>query len=334
MTRARGAVLALLVFCLTTGAGRAQSPRPMQTWAILFPTVRFGDYDLCLAQVPAGEPALDARLTGLHAEVRDEGTRRTQAARVTPLPAPLPVPGYGPLDRVPGRAWAGLHWDTAGLPPGMYTLSVSLPGDVRPASLQIYLPDDAGGLRAARAGFLGRRVWPRAALWLFGPSGAFQFGPRTSLRVRSITRLTQPSADLAMNSGRGPGWDISPADFLTRDPLRVVFDRPRHLSLTAYSFRGAKPAPLPAAFVQDFADPWQMTRALGLRPPPRRLTPPKPGASPARTLAWYGWPTEYGTFAQLAGRSSWRYNTLKPFYAAVYFKRGKFVRFDPGGSLP
>jgi len=47
-----------------------------------------------------------------------------------------------------------------------------------------------------------------------------------------------------------------------------------------------------------------------------------------------GWPTEYGSLVQLMQRASWRYDNLKPFYASVYFSRGKLVRDDPGGHLP
>ena len=97
------------------------------------------------------------------AEIRDEGTLQTARARVALLPAPLPIPDYGPLDRVPNRAWTGLRWDWAGLPPGLYTLHITLPVDgidnAVTTSLPIYLPDP-NGLRAARASYLGKRVWP------------------------------------------------------------------------------------------------------------------------------------------------------------------------------
>ena len=348
MTRRLLCTFALLGFCLLTateGGGRAQAParRPQPVQTFLLPTVQFGSYDLCLVRRPGRSEAAVFRPAALRAELRDEGTRKTTAARVTALPAPLPISEYGPLDRVPGRVWLGLRWDMSSLPPGLYTLTVTVPADTgqgvslptKPASLPVYLPNP-NGLQTARAAFLGKRVWPRPELQWAGPNGAsFEFDTSLSLRVRSITRLNQSYANLAINGGQGPGVDMSNSDFVTCNPLRVTFDQPRRLHRAAYSVVNSKPAVPGPVLTQDFADPWQMERALSFKPLPRRLLKLRPGVStPEQALAVHGWPTEYGSLAQLKTRPEWRYAILKPFYATVFFKRGKFARFDPSGHLP
>ncbi len=136
-----------------------------------------------------------------------------------------------------------------------------------------------------------------------------------------------------MNGGDGPGWDMSAADFVTNNPLRVTFDQPRRVKITARGWAGPKQPRFQPPLFQDFADPWQMERALRLAPP-KRLTPLTPGMTPRQVIEVLGWPTEYGTLAQLAARPVWRYNNLKPFHATAYFAHGKFVRYDPGGHLP
>ena len=342
-------MLYMLCFCLLTaaggGGGRAQAParRPQPVQTFLLPTVQFGSYNLCLVRRPGRSESAVFRPAALRAEFRDEGTRKTTTATVTLLPAPLPIPEYGPLDRVPGRVWLGLRWDTSGLPPGLYTLTVNVLADTgqglslptKPASLPIYLPDP-NGLQTARAAFLGKRVWPCPKLHWTGPNGAsFEFDASLSLRVRSITRLNQPYADLAMNGGRGPGVDLSNADFVTCNPLRVTFDEPHRLHRAAYSVINGKPASPGPVLTQDFTDPWQMERALSFKPLPRRLLKLRPGvSSPEQVLAAHGWPTDYGSLTQLKTRPEWRCVNLKPFYATVYFAHGKFARFDPGGQMP
>ena len=323
------------------------APDPPRFWghAYLFPTTRFGDYDLCLER-PEEKDRVTPRLSEMRAEARDQATGRTLAARVTPLPAPLPLPGSGDLLHDRTRTWVGLRWDAAGLPPGLYVLSVTLPVEwadgaghssrtTETDSLPVYFPQP-DSLRAARAAFEGRRVWPQTGLNKSDFS-TFSFSERTSFRIRSITRVPQPYVDLTMNGGHGEGWDMSDADFVTHDPLRVVFDRPRHLKIVGFSLSERIPAkarPPQPPFFQDFADPWQMERALLLTPPPARTPRLRPGLTPEQVIAALGWPTEYGSLTQLKRRASWVYATMRPFHATAYFSRGRFVRFDPGGHLP
>ena len=347
-----------LSFCLLLALGvcRAQAPTPppdplhdRRYWhigAFLFPTIQPTAYDFCLEPYPAKALTAAPRLSEMHATARNQGTLQTLTARVVPLPAPVPIASFGPMSRYPGRSWFGFQWDFSGLPPGLYLLTVILPVDavdsaghpfpVPPAtdSLAVYLPDPRG-LRAARAAYLGRRVWPQTGLQPLGSdTTVYELSAKTSFRVRSITRRVQPFADLAMNGGYGPGWDMTPADFVTHNPLRVIFDKPRHLQVTGFALTGRKPAAARDLFFQDFADPWQMERALHLSPQPRHLPPLRPGLTPAQVIAVLGWPTEYGSLAQLKQRSTWRYDNVRPYYATVYFSHGKFVRYDPGGQMP
>ncbi len=353
----RGLGLLSLGLLMTVEMCRAQAPNtslpsPLldrRYWyvnAYLFPTTKPGIYDLCLEPYSTQLLTATPRLSEMRAEVRNQGTLRTLTARVVPLPAPLPIASFGPMSRFSGRSWFGLRWDPSGLPPGLYMLTVTLPVDavdsagqpfplpLETVSLPVYLPDPRG-LLAARAKYLGKRVWPQAGLQPVGSdTTVFQMSERTSLRVRSITRRTQPFADLSINGGYGPGWDMTPADFVTHNPLRVIFDRPRHLQVTGFALVGRKPATAQGLFFQDFADPWQLDRALHFRPPPRHLPLLKPGLTPEQILLLFGWPTEYGSLVQLKQRSTWRYDTIRPHYATVYFSHGKFVRYDPGGHLP
>jgi len=342
-------LLLLLNLCLPASA-QQMDRRNWRLTAILFPTDQFGVYDLCLARRPAEAFTVTPRLPELHAAAQDQGTLKSFPAHLALLPSPVPMKEYGPLARIPGRSWVGLRWDRRGLKPGLYRLQVFVPCNAedaagRPvsfptpaASLLIYLPCP-DGLQAAQAKYGGRRVWMTRPLDLLGLDllGAAgtdsQFAPQTSLCIKSITRVTQTPVNLAMNGGEGPGWDTSAADFVTRDPLRVVFDRPRRLQITAHGWAGPIEPPLRFPLFQDFADVWQLDRALRLTPP-GRFQPLKLGMTPKQVIAALGWPTEYGSLAQLTQRASWRYDNLKPFYASVYFSHGKLVRYDPGGQLP
>jgi len=224
------------------------------------------------------------RLPELRAAAQDQGTLKSFPAHLSLLPSPVPMKEHGPLTRISGRTWVGLRWDRHGVKPGLYRLQVSVPCNAedaagRPvsfptqaASLLIYLPRP-DGLQAAQAKYLGRRVWMTRPLGLLGldllgAAGAdSQFAPQTSLHIKSITRVPKNYADLAMNGGDGPGWDMSAADFVTRDPLRVVFDRPRRLQITAHGWAGPVDPPLRFPLFQDFADVWQLDRALSFIPP-------------------------------------------------------------------
>jgi len=343
-------LLLLLSACLVGVCRPAGAQEPdRRYWRVstfLFPTAQFGVYDLCLDRYPASAFTVTPRLSELRAEAQDLGTLKSLPARVVLLP-PVPTQYWKQLSALPGRSWIGLRWNTAGLKPGLYSLQVSLPCDTTDAagqpitipmsmdaSLPVYLPQGEDALQAARAKYLGRRVWPRTGLQpAQSDSVVFQFSARTSLRVKSITRTALSFADLAMNGGYGPGWDMSPADFVTHAPLRVVFDRPRHLEVVGFAVSGRMLPKAKSEFFQDFADPWQIDRALRLTPP-GRFQPLKLGMTPKQVIAALGWPTEYGSLAQLTQRASWRYDNLKPFYASVYFSHGKLVRYDPGGHLP
>lgn len=351
MTRCLCALLLLLLLASVCRPAAAQvQATDRRYWGVseyLFPTDRPGLYDLCLDRHVAGAFTAVPRLQELHAEAQDLGTLKSFPARVSLLPAPVPTQYWKQIGAMPSRSWIGLRWNTAGLKPGLYNLQVSVPCDTadsagqpitipisRDASLPVYLPEGEDALQAARTKYVGKRVWPRTGLQpVQSDSVVFQFSERTSLRVKSITRTALGFADLAMNGGYGPGWDMSPADFVTHAPLRVMFDRPRHLEVIGFAVSGRTLPKAKSEFFQDFADPWQLDRALGLTPP-RRFQPPKLGMTPKQVIDTLGWPTEYGSLDQLTQRASWRYDTLKPFHATAYFSHGKFVRYDPGGHLP
>lgn len=342
--------IAMLLLCLTALPGRGQAPSkapPRDLAADLFPRTAL-TYNLCIIRSPDADWTAAAHLPGLHASAQDAGTLRQRPAQVTLLHAPLALPDYGPLDRIEGRTWTGLRWEPHGLRPGLYRISVTVPIDAADsagqpfrlppvtASRLVYRPCP-DGLRAARRKYLGKRIWPTRSWYFLGSGSAhpdYGFSQRTSLRVKSITRVSRSGLDLAMNGGLGSGWDMSPSDFVTDAPLRVVFDRPHDVEINGQGWVGTVQPRFPSSFFQYFADPWQMDRALRLTPPPDHLTPLKPGLAPAQVIAALGWPSEYGSLAQLTRRLTWRYDGLKPFFATAYFVKGKFVRYDPGGHLP
>ncbi len=349
----RASCLFSLGLLVSLGVCRAQNPPgplpPRSKWlavAYLAETTQPSSYDIYLESYPKGALTLTPVPSGLRAEAQDQGTRRTVPARVTLLPAALPIPGIPGVTAPPAEdPRLGLRWETAGLPPGLYSLQVSVPVQatdsagkpftvpVPTAANFIYLPDPAG-LRRAQAEYLNKRVWPAEFLDLHGPvrDADYTFAPPTSFRIKSIARLSQ-SDDLNMNGGDSRG--NSNSDFGTDHPLRVFFDQPRRLKFSARGWSGGliEPRFQPPLF-QDFADPWQMERVLRLSPPPVRTPKLRPGLTPAQVIAVLGWPTEYGSLAQLTRRTTWRYDALKPFYATAYFSQGKLVRYDPGGHLP
>ena len=342
-----------LCLLLTLGACRAQTPPgPLpdrSEWYVsaeLASTTQPGSYDLVLESYPKGALTLTPVPSGIRAEAQDQGTLRTIPTHVTLLTAVLPVLGIPGITAPPAEdTRLGIRWETTGLPPGLYTLSVTVPVEAadstgKPfptpapiAGLPIYLPDPAG-LRRAQAKYLGRRVWPAEFLDLHGPvrDADYTFAPPTSFRIKSITRLSQ-SDDLNMNGGDNRG--ASNDDFGTDHPLRVFFDQPHrvHFSASGWSGGGAEPRFQPPLF-QDFADPWQMERALSLKPPSARTPKLRPGLTPAQVIVVLGWPTEYGSLAQLERRPLWHYGQMHPFDGIAYFSHGKFVRYDPGGHLP
>ncbi len=148
---------------MTLGVCRAQNPPgpvPDQLLpsvnAYLFPTIQAGSYDFCLESLSEKPLTMKLRFSEIRAEAKDEGTRKIVSARVTLLPAPLPSPGYGPLSRILGRSWTGLRWDTDGLLPGLYTLTVTVPLSVADdKGATISAPDQtslAAGLSAPARG--------------------------------------------------------------------------------------------------------------------------------------------------------------------------------------
>ena len=338
---------------MTLGLCRAQAPPgPLpdrSNWlavAYLADTTQPGSYDLYLESYPKGALTFTPVSSGIRAEALIQGTLQTVPAQVTLLPAALPVSGIPGITVPPAEdIRLGVRWETAGLPPGLYILRVSVPvkatdGAGKPfpvpdpaAARLIYLPDP-NGLRRAQAEYGGRRVWPAEFLDLHGAvrDADYTFAPQTSFRIKSIMRLSQ-SDDLNMNGGNSRG--ASNDEFGTDHPLRVFFDQPRHTHIEArgWSGKGAEPRFQPPLF-QDFADPWQMERVLHLSPPPVRTPKLRPGLTPAQVIAVLGWPTEYGSLAQLKQRSTWRYDHMPPFSGTAYFTHGKLARYDPGGHLP
>lgn len=345
----------LLSLCLLLmlGVCRAQDPPgplPARSkWlavAYLYRTTQPGSYDLVLESYPKGALTFVPVPSGIRAEVQDLGTLRTIPVRVTLLPAALPIPGIPGVTAPPVEdVRLGVRWENAALLPGLYMFRVSVPVQATDGAgklflmrdpvgaATVYLPDPAG-LRRAQVEYGGKRVWSAEFLIFHGPvrDAEYSFVPPTSFRIKSITRISQKD-DLDMNGGDSRG--SSNDDFEMDHPLRVFFDQPRRMHFLGRGWSGGlvEPRFQPPLFL-DFADPWQMERALRLSPPPDRLPKLRPGLTPAQVIAVLGWPTEYGSLAQLKQRSTWHYGQMHPFDGTVYLSHGKLVRYNPGGRLP
>lgn len=284
--------------------------------------------------------------------------------------APALVPGqrflYVPPDG-PGPVFQGA--DGRAVPPAALALQVltlrsvgvadgsgaRLSFDAPPAARRVSLDADPHALGAAgllpliedaalrrlRARYEGRRVWVSHGLPVECGAGdaegaMFVDGAGTSFVLQKLVRVSAGGIDLAMNGGPG-ATDLSLSDFSAVSPLVAVFAAPQGLKVIGSASSGpnlgAGQQKCRVAY-QFFADGWQMDRALSLAPPRPARGPLRRGMMPEQVIAVQGWPTEYGSLADLKKRPVWRYDTTKPFTDHVYFRHGRFARLVSGGSLP
>lgn len=163
------------------------------------------------------------------------------------------------------------------------------------------------------------------------------------LHIRSIVRLYGVSAVW------GIGPDIlrtldSAADYVTSSPILVVFDGPRADGLlTGPPFAGRSCA---AAYA-EFSGSWDFERALSSR----SIVSEHPewdaktldavakhdvgvGMTRAMVIASVGYPSDYGTAAQLMKSDIWHYELPAPSAYTIRFKGDTVVKYDPPGQLP
>ncbi|HYK54439.1 MAG TPA: hypothetical protein VEV38_13025 [Candidatus Eremiobacteraceae bacterium] len=198
--------------------------------------------------------------------------------------------------------------------------------------------------------YAGRDVYPIADFW---PICVFANGsegegirpdPTSPLRIRSIVRLY----------GVGASWGLGPnilrmldsgADYVTAGPVLVTFDIGRmDRSLVNHAFASYGGC---AAFYSEFSGTWDLERALSFTSTIAshpEWSPPivsevkqhqvTVGMTRAMVIASVGYPSVYGTAAQMMKLDTWYYEMPPPASYTVYFKNDIVVKYDPPRMLP
>jgi hypothetical protein len=164
------------------------------------------------------------------------------------------------------------------------------------------------------------------------------------LHVRSIVRLYGVSATWGIGPNILRTLD-SAADYVTAGPIVVVFDTDRvDKALINQGFAGYGGC---AAFYGEFSGSWDFERMLSLTNEAASHPEWSPvaaaevkdhkvivGMTRAMIIASVGYPSDYGTAAQMMKLDTWHYEMPTPFQYTVYFKGDKVVKYDPPGQLP
>jgi hypothetical protein len=271
--------------------------------------------------------------------------RRQIALRVLTLERAEPLPGQKPL----------LTFALEGFPGKVQLASAG--GVTSLPQLHPLVEDD--DLRRLQARYEGKRVWPYGDFQAScitdsaTASGSMGMGRSASFVLRRVVRLY----GLGMTLCIGPSGGLGNSEFLARNPLVVVLDEPRDIGFTGMAWSGSGMPDLtePGAgipkrcigFYRHFADAWDVERAYSLVPA-TRAHPERPAAIHQAVkaghlqkgmtpdmVAWArGWPSEYGTMAEMRRWKNWRYDDLPPFSFWVRFRNGRVVNWGDDGRLP
>jgi hypothetical protein len=208
----------------------------------------------------------------------------------------------------------------------------------------------------------GKNVWGRggfgASCVLNAPGGTWgASGPSAHpIVVRRVFRIYR-NVDMAIGPQIGAMGGGRKSEYYDESPLVVWLSVPDDTVFSSVSGTGsirvqtvsahapASAAPLRVnpmgpndacvAYYTYFADAWDMDRAYSLVPPPAGLREMRNGLTHEQVAWVLGYPSMYGSPAQLDALRAWRYDNLPPFDYWVYFDANdRVVKFGPDGQLP
>lgn len=196
--------------------------------------------------------------------------------------------------------------------------------------------------------YAGRDVYPIAdftpvCLSTNGMSMGMASEPAAPLHIKSIVRLYGTSAMW----GIGP-WILhtldSGADYVTSSPILVAFDGRREDGLLVgppYAGHACKVAYAEFSGVWDFERSLSLRSIIGSHPAWSQTTlgaiekhQVVVGMTRDMVIASVGYPSVYGTAAQMMKLDTWNYEMPAPFAYTVHFKGDTVVKYDPPGQLP
>lgn len=196
-------------------------------------------------------------------------------------------------------------------------------------------------VRALRQKYVGRMVWGFGGLDVIG--GGHSGTMSRSLPIVGIYRAYNYGRNL--NIGRFPTSNVDlQSTFVALDPLVIRFGVSALTMLTPVM---GPPLPRSTVAYAVLSDQWDFERLYSLV----SMSQAHPEWSSALTakieqqtvelgmtkdmIAWMlGYPSVYGTQAQVQALDTWPYDAPAPFDSAVHFHNGIVVKYDPPRNLP
>ncbi len=223
--------------------------------------------------------------------------------------------------------------------------------------------------RRLRAKYEGKQVWGYGGLngecvtASAEERGSLGTGIQTPYTLRHLVRIAAEPVELAIGASPNVLGGYRQSAFITSRPLVAVLERPRRAQVLGFSYvsagKGRKRIRQTAdgmpllqtsdclGLYAEFADAWDFERSYSLLSPrqagahwPRSMRKAvlagelRVGMTPDMVAWTLGWPSDYGTAAQVKAQTAWKYDNLQPFHFWVYFKNGKAASFGPDGQLP
>lgn len=223
-------------------------------------------------------------------------------------------------------------------------------------------------LRRLRRKYAGRQVWGYGGIGGqcvqadSGESSAVGLDKARPCRLVHLVRIRQTATQLSIGTRPGVLGGVAQSAFTMDYPLVAILTPPAHTQVAGFSLarvhgrRHVRERPDGEPIFQmsqchtlynEFAGAWDFERTYSLISPrqagrhwPRVLRKAvlsgeiRRGMTPEMVAWTMGYPSAYGTAAQIKVQSVWQYDTLPPFHYDVDFQNGKVSSFRPDGELP
>jgi len=253
------------------------------------------------------------------------------------------------IDRA-GR-WPVVYFAVEGLP-GLVHIENGGPLPALPGLCP--LVEDAE-VRSLRRRYEGKQVWGYGGIGgqcaLVDSRQSIEVGAdnQAPCRLVHLVRICRTATQLSIGTKPGVVGGAAQSTFTTNYPLIAILASvpDMHLSVLVGDGKPIYQQSKCRTLYAEFAGAWDFERTYSLVSPSQagRHWPcalrkavlageMRVGMTPDMVAWTLGYPSAYGTAAQIKAQPLWEYDTLPPFHYSVTFDKGKVSSFGPDGELP